>query len=74
MGRNGSAARVAAAARAIARGVGPDGALGLAAAALIGAGAWALGGWPAAALSVGVPLGAFYLYAEARKLGGMKEE
>lgn len=74
MGRTRLLAGVGPALRAAARAVGPDGAQGLMAAALIGGGAWGLGGWPWAALAVGVPLGAFYLYAEARQLGKAKEE
>lgn len=53
----------------VARAVGPDGGMGLTAAALIGSGTWALWGWAWAALALGVPMGLFHLYAELRKLG-----
>lgn len=72
MGRTRHAAGVEAL-RRLARAVGPDGAVGLTAAALVAAGAWGLAGWPWAALSIGAPLGAFYLFAEARKLGSSRE-
>lgn len=60
--------------RAGARAVGPDGAVGLTSAVLVGAGAWGFAGWPAAALSVGVPLGLFYLGSEWLQLGRPKDE
>jgi hypothetical protein len=74
VGRNGYAARVKAWARGAARAIGPDGALGLTAATLVGVGVWGLHGWAWAFVSLGAPLGAFYMYAEARKLGGTREE
>jgi hypothetical protein len=68
-------AAFSAAARAAWHVVGPDGLLGITAASLVGSGVGTLYGWPWAAISVGVPLGAFYLYAEARKLAaGVKSE
>jgi len=36
--------------------------------ALVAAGAWGLFGWPAAALVVGIPIAAFYLFSEARSV------
>lgn len=60
--------------KAVAEAIGTDGAVGLVSAALIASGAWGLAGWPWAALSVGVPLGAFYLYAEVRALKAKREE
>jgi hypothetical protein len=73
MKRLAAAPRVRAAVVAAARAVGPDGLLGLTSGGLVASGVWALYGWPWACLALGVPLGAFYLWAEGRKLGKVEE-
>lgn len=45
-------------------------ALGMGGLVLVAAGAWGYYGWPAACLAFGLPLAAFYIWAEARKMRG----